>query len=441
MPGIVFFYLRLIARAKRTASDPEALAGWCLLHKKSFRTARTSFGPARVTKRLIAAIAARPKGEGWHRFSEGEAGTGVWDNRDVATIRYDQIRFNGGRLPSVFIARNEVAPSAISKSALVPIYLLLWPFLCVWSLFSRNPQNIALLYDEWNEAIGLMQIVKKFQLRYMYFYCPYELDANAIYLLMKKRGIYVNKIPSPNLLSIHNQEILTDALTLTSPCQSDELPGFRNTAMYSEIIKWLPEQFASYADVYRNARTKPAPFSIGFYSHGSWMRKKQGVKSVDVGDISAELELITVFGNILRRNPQLNCTVFLHPKEKKAEHFEATQDYYDEAFGKGNYVFAETGKPGVTLFDTVDIGVGALSTILFERLFLGCKTIFYPKGIAVFPIPGSAVERICPVSENELETLILQSSKQTLPDFLRQHGLEKYTIFDWKPELHYAEQN
>lgn len=439
MPGIIFFYLRLIFRANRKGSDPSGLSGWCLLHKKSFRTSQGGFGPAQVTGRLFRTVFARKK-SGVRNYPGERNGIAVWDNRDVSQIRYDHIVFNGGQTPSFFIERNGLQITGSLRVVTVLIYFMLWPFLTLWALFSKHSANIALLYDEWTEAIALMQVVKHNKISYIYFYCPYEADANALYLLLHREGVTVNKIPSPNLLAAHNQEVLSDSITLSSPCQADELHTYRDTIKVGEIIKWFPEQFAAYADVYRNERREAQRFTLGYYSHASWFRTSEG-KVSEVGDVEAEFALLRTLKQILNVHPQFRCVVFLHPKEKRADVFPQTQEYYNDQIGTGKYVFADVNVAASRIFDSVDIGVGALSTILFERLFLGNKTIFFPAGIKIFPVPESSLRAICPVSASELESIILQCAEESTRMFLEKRDLRKYTIFNWKPESGYAEQN
>lgn len=441
MPGIIFFYLRLIFSAQRTASKPNALAGWCLLHKRSYRTSGKVFGPADVTRRLLSVLSWKSNSPSFVRLDNANSTVGVWDNRDVLETRLGQITFNGGVSPSVFIRRDAMGARGAAAFIAACFYILLWPWMCIWSLFAEHPRNVALLYTQWNEAMGLIKVVRELKLKYLYFYTPYETDGNALYLLLKKEGVTVNKIPSPNLLSIANQEMLSDVLTLTSPSQLDDLKRYENTISVSKTERWLPEFFPTYDAVYRDGRQTPPRNSIGFYSHGSWMRRATGVLGTDLGDIEAEEQLVVAFGSFLKAHPEFTCTVFLHPKEKKTERQEEARKYYDTHFGAGRYDFADLKVPGAKLFDTVDIGVGAFSTILFERLFLGCKTIFYPPGIRIFPASGAEIAALCCTSESELEALILQAAKQSTSEFLSALNLKKYTICDWKPELKYAEHN
>ncbi|HTF03386.1 MAG TPA: hypothetical protein VK826_05140 [Bacteroidia bacterium] len=444
MLRIIWFYLKLSAKADRLSGDQQALAGWSLFRKKSFRSpAQQSFASFRVIKHWARAVkrlfSIAPQGV---VIPEGNPVYATWDNRpDVQQIRVDHIKQNGGEVPGLFISRNVLSSAGIPEAIWVTfLFTFFLPYLFAWALFSKHSSNIVLLFDEWIEAHRFMRITAKYKTKYVYFFCPYENDANALFLLLKKNGITVNKIPSPNLLAVHNTEMLTDTITLTSPYQLDELTEFVSTIRYSDVALWVPEQFHQYADVYRK-RSEPQKLTIGYYSHGSWIRQKSDTTGDALGDISAELSLVTVLGDFLSRHNAFTCTVFLHPKEKKHTDKNAVAAYYDAKFGVGRYVIADLSKPGSTLFDTVDIGIGAISTILFERLFMGCKTIFYPKGFSVFPLKTTAIASICPVTPEAMESLILQSAGITTSEYLEQLGLRKYTIYDWNPALKYEEHN
>jgi hypothetical protein len=373
---------------------------------------------------------------------QGKDGYAIWDNRtDVAQLRYDNIVLNGGTAPQIFIARSGCGSSNNVQAFLWFVtFLLLLPWFLIWSLFARKPENVALLFAEFVEAHDLIRHVSEHAIKNVYFFCPYENDANALYLLLKKEGVIVNKIPSPNLLSIHNTEMLTDCITLTSPCQLDELSSFKATMQYDSIAYWLPEQFYTYSEIYKSKKVAPAK-SIGYYSHGSWLRVKAGAADSLLGDTEAELELLKSFASFMHAHPAFHCTIFLHPKEKAVKDSGAVTQYYDSVFGAGRYSFADASKAGSVQFDTVDIGVGAISTILFERLFMGFKTIFFPAGMRIFPMKGSAIASICPVTSDSLEQLILQSSAVSTSEFLSQNNLMKYTVYNWKPELGYDQEN
>lgn len=444
MLRIIAYYLRCIAKADRDNGIPESIAGWCLISKRSYRNSATK----RIGILLVLFSWAKAIRRLFHSVSEpailtgGIKGYAIWDNRDdVAQIRFDHIVLNKGTPPNIFISRSSCGPETTGQAILFAfLFCLLLPYFMVWALFSRKPENIALLFDEFIEAHCLISRVRKYAITSICFYCPYENDANVMYLLLKREGVTMNKIPSPNLLSIHNTELLTDCITLTSPCQVDELSAFEKTMFYDSVVWWLPEQFYAYSEIYKSRKLAAAK-SIGYYSHGSWLRIQVGSADSLLGDTEAELELVKIFGAFLSTHPDFHCTVFLHPKEKALKDVAAVTRHYDSVFGAGRYSFADPLKPGSTQFDSVDIGVGAISTILFERLFLGCKTLFYPAGMSIFPQKGSAIATICPVTADSLEQLILQSAAMSSTEFLRHNELMKYTIYSWKPESGYDQKD
>jgi hypothetical protein len=438
MIRIAWYYFRLMAQADRTAGTANGIAGWCLLAKKSYR----SPSGVRITGCVTAwlrvlrkVITARHR----EHAAEGTPGYMIWDNRNVKDVRVQHVRSNGAALPSLFVCRNEVMIRGFGAkvNALLCLFLF-FPVLLFRSCFRAHPQNTHLLPDEWLEATALLQVVKAHNVKYIYFYCPYESDANPLSLLLKAHGVTVNKIPSPNLLSIHNQEVLADVLTLTSPAQADEVSRFAATMQTGSVIRWMPEQFYQYDKVYTVRGIAPAR-SIGYYSHASWTREPE-TGNDELGDVEAELALLPVLAAFLKKHPGFSLTVFLHPREKKKDR-SLVKAYYDGLFGENGYTFAPLDKPGATLFDSVDTGIGAISTILFERLFLGNKTIFYPVGVTGFPINGTAIASICAQNEIGLEQLILQCAATTASEFRKMKNLDQYTVHEWIPGADYGRYN
>lgn len=443
---IILFYFKLIFNSSANANSKSefALAGWCLIQKKSYRIFSQSSITffyificwGRAIRRLFSATTNHRKIEG------GNPKYALWDNSATRIEnRVNHIKTNGGELPSLFVVRNETGPNKfIVKIWIAFLFICLLPCLFVWSLFNKHPENIGLLFDEWIEAYGLLDAIDKYKINYLYFYCPYENDANALYLFLRERGVTMNKIPSPNLLAIHNADILTDILTLTSPCQLDELLRLSDKIKYSKVIKWSPEQFHVYCDLYKERKVVPK-FTIGFYSHGSWVRQLKINGGAVYNDIEAELSLVNVLFGIFSKNNNFKISIFLHPNERQFEDFNVVISYYDKLFGQGNYSISDLSQSSSTKFDSVDIGIGAFSTILFERLFMGFKTVFYPIGINYFPQKEANIAAICPVTPENLESLILHLSEISTLEYLQEYNLGKYTISNWNSGLNHDKKN
>ena len=52
-----------------------------------------------------------------------------------------------------------------------------------------------------------------------------------------------------------------------------------------------------------------------------------------------------------------------------------------------------------SIFELADVGVGTMSTVLFERLLAGYKTLFYTQDMPFFPVSISNLSSICAKTE------------------------------------------
>jgi hypothetical protein len=426
--AIFRFYLQLIAAAKSgKETSPEALAGWCLLHKSSFRlpasAAKDKFLAFRVFRRL-SVYADNPAAE---KIETGKAGVAAFDNQaSVKEIRLQHIKQNTGQLPAIYINRNSLLNAQIGFTEKLSAVFILLRIL----LLKGARVNCALLLREAFEAAALLKLLKQHTISELHFYTAFEKDSNALALLLRKNGIAVNKIPSPSLLAAHHREIITDTLSLGSPYQLDELEEFKSTQYITTVNRWTPELWPMYGERYAEHTDAP-PQTIGFYSHATWLRELDGNADTGFGDHTAEKELIPALAAYQRKHPETQLILFLHPRERKPETIARTRQHYDNYFAGINYRFSDQNEKSTNQFDAVDVGVGGVSTILFERLFAGYKTIFYPSGIKSFPVSGSSLSHICPVQPAELETALDEALKHPRDAYFSITGLSRYTKTEW----------
>jgi hypothetical protein len=441
MFSLLGFVWQLKGRLSSTTEDDYCKSARRLFYGPSFRI------PDQVSGfRLLAGSYGQAFKKCW-RFvpnkdfvNEGVSTHLVWDNFNRSkTSRLEQIKINGAVIPGIFVSREIAAPQQFLTRLTTSLMLICSvPLFLLWIL---NPANkaVSLLPIELVEWAGLKEVIKRRQVKYMYLFSQYECDTNAMVLWLRKAGVTVNKIPSPNLLVIHSKDLVTDELTLSSPYQLDELHSNLIRASYHKLNYWVPEQFHLYHTSYKSRKTAPTG-SVGFYSHGSWIRKKSGLTDTGVGDVAAEEHLIALLSELLQAGQLDLVTIFLHPKEKK-QRFEEVTGYYNAVFGEGRFAIAPLDNSSAQLFDSVDVGIGAISTILFERLFLGCKTIFYPAGIADFPVENSSFRHICAFNKSELVELLQTMKQGSTGEVFNRLDLLKYTIHHWKPELVYERKD
>lgn len=425
---ILKLYLKWIRLGQKMSdSSNEAIAGWSLLYKPSFRVSDIpeKLAVFRQYRRLTHRLNQNDQSP-VRLIDGGAAFVAAFDNRIVTCqLRIDHVEQNTGKSPAVFISREALLSTAYKgKSKYVGLLKLFF-----LSLFSMQRSNLSLLLIEIHEAAALLAIIKQYQIKELHFFSSYEKDSNALTLLLQKAGVNVNKIPSPSLLSVHHNQLIADSISLGSPYQEDELALNTNTIRYSKINHWTPELWPTYGKKYENIVLNTPKSIIGFYSHAAWLRSAEG-NTDRFGDHAAEHAAIVALSEYLKTRQSIKLLIFLHPREKKNDMLSKTQEHYNGILESIPYQFSESS-PSAQQFEKVDVGFGGISTILFERQFAGFKTIFYPKGVKNFPLPDSNLANICPTESFQLEKLLDEAIELSATDFFKKYGLEKYTRASW----------
>lgn len=430
-PGDVFlFYKKLLAAsaAGKMVSE-ESLAGWCLLHKATFRMQGFAAGDRlaglRVLKQIMVAMAqSKPAVQ---LIEGGDQTVAIFDNKArECALRTAHVRENTGQLPGMYISRQEL----LSVNYEGRSKWFGWMYALQLVFTGKQRLSKALLLREAHEAAALLHLLRAHSVKHLHFYSSYEKDANALTLLLRAQGIVVNKIPSPSLLAAHHNELIADTLSLGSPYQADELHVSPTQKFVKQVKHWTPEFWPHYGALYQH-KTEAAKGTLGFYSHAVWLREAEHNADTGFGDHRAEKQLLPLLAHWCRTHTQVKLLIFLHPRERKPEHMAQTEAFYARMFEGVNYRFSEPGIPSTHQFASADAGIGAMSTILFERLFAGFKTLFFPAGINNFPLPESALARVCAVTQPQLDMLLDKAMNATTAEFLASFQLEKYTAAHW----------
>ena len=80
-------------------------------------------------------------------------------------------------------------------------------------------------------------------------------------------------------------------------------------------------------------------------------------------------------------------------------------------------------------FDEVNIGIALFSTLMFERIYFGFKTLLLPLNIAGFPIKESSFENICVTEQKQLMGYLDKNIALSAEDFYKACGTLKYSPF------------
>jgi hypothetical protein len=256
-------------------------------------------------------------------------------------------------------------------------------------------------------------------------------------LLLKKNNISVYKVPSPGPLFMHNKILLTDYLVLSSGYQLEEIE-FIKTIKAHTLVKGIPELGLNYLNKYIElegvtnlSEKQKYSQSIGYYSHGSWLRSKQKNADNGLNIKNSEEKTLSIINDFLKENQGYHLKIFLHPKEKKYHDQKELLAYYDSLIDDKRYSYAPFQLNSADSFDEVNIAVVALSTILFERLFVARKVLICKIGMNGFPLPNSSLNTISFDSLDELKKLILQSWAIPNKEFYKKFNLENHTYLNF----------
>jgi len=290
-------------------------------------------------------------------------------------------------------------------------------------LFDSRRANLALLIREVVEWTVVSDIISTNNTTEFFDFTPFEKDSNALAYLLMEEGIKVTKIPSPGPLTGHHTFMIADEVVLSSAYQMEELSHFEHWYV-KELLHWPPEQYLRHAHCYTNAPIPPKN-TIGFYSHGEWVRRKAGHADFGFGIQENELFLLESLKTFLKKHTNFQLIVFPHPKERSDAAF---QSFYSTLFEGTNTIIAPIEMKSSENFFKVNIGVMAYSTLLFERLALGYKTFIGTNFQTSFPIEGSPLKNLCLSNYETFEVAILLAHEETEKEFFERLGLKNYSL-------------
>jgi hypothetical protein len=357
--------------------------------------------------------------------------TAIFDGNDNSIeLRENYIKTYSGEPSSSFISKNElicylsiyltIFYVVVLIISIIPIFLI--------SLFSKNKCHFPLMIQEFFETIQLVYLVKKYHLSKMHYFCIYERDSNICAFVLMKFGVYVNKVPSEVPLYFFNKTIIANELSFCFAYQKEEFEVFNKTMFVEKTNLWAPEQIlnAPKRFLVNEKNDKKSMYDIGFFSSGNWLRMQLG--DIDLGHNDKENEELILQGLIdYAQKNNLKLRLFLHPLEKKAQHKDSTEDYYKEFLQHENVTLADVTISSIEGFDDINLAVSLYSTLMFERIYLGFKTILAPFDYDEFPIKQSSLNQICVHNINQLYSKLNVNLKLTTIEFFELNHLKNYS--------------
>lgn len=411
------------------------LAATCLFEYLSYRLLESDRKDALLGFRMIIRVLRRlfRRGQGVQVFDSEASELLISGTVAIQDRVTEYIKRSGQAQLHSYIAKDVMTFDGIPK---MPLLLGFIPFAVAQSIramFSPYRQGEALSIAEVMEIAYILHYMKVHQIKKVYDFVPYEIDSNFMYVVFKEAGIEVVKVPSSGPLATHHKILLADDVVFSTPYHLEEYHKFKDSFRVKSILAWPPERAFQYYPKYKNEPPTATPSTIGFYSHGEWLRKleKHSAYGGRIGE--AEETILRYLGRYAQENPHIKLLVFPHPREMKPEVSEQMRQFYLQAIGHDQFDIARFTGGTTQNFDRTDMAVAAFSTILYERLYCGYKTLIGNMAISEFPMNASPLNNICFRTYETMSSLINEYSSNTPAYFFEKTKLEPFRA------IHYPE--
>lgn len=428
-----FFHLALF---KKYFNHNHDLLFFCGQHfnNPSFRLSEKSkfdkLIPFRILKKLI--VGGLKKNTAITCFNK-QSNEAIFDSTsNMKNLRVDYIQYFNKTNPGFFISKDYLI-GYLGFWHLLSIFLLLTIFfipLLVFSIFSNDKKHYPLFIQELIESINLNILIKKHKIKVLHYFCIYERDANICSYLLIDNDVYVNKIASEVPLYFYNKIVVATQLVCCIPYQLEEFKAYKKTMFVEQTVLWGPEsilQVPKRLFLSNKFKNTSITHNIGFFSSGNWLRNKLGHIHLDRNEEEYEKLLFLDIKSYCSNN-KLSFIVFLHPLEKKPEYISLTESYYKKFNLNPEFDFAPVNQKSIEGFDCINIGIALYSTLMFERLSLGFKTLIAPVGYDDFPLPNSTFNNICVKDKSDLESKLNFNLPLDTNDFFRLNKIQSLIL-------------
>ncbi len=427
--NVIRGYHRLESAWKSSAKNTdEYLAATCLFEYLSYRLLESDKQDVLLGFRVFYRVLRRTikSSAGIFQFDKSADALVISGTIAIQDRVTEYIRRSGDAKLHSYIAKDIMSFDGVSKWRLL---LTILPFAMKQSIrcvFSPHRLGIALSIAEVAEIAYIMHYIMKHKIKKVYDFVPYEIDSNFMYLIMREYGIEFIKIPSSGPLATHHRILLADAVVFSTPYHLEERQKFSDSFRAKSILMWPPERAFQYYPRYKNEFPVPEQKTLGFYSHGEWLRRQEKHSAYGGRIGEAESTILNYLGNYVKQHPEFRLIIFPHPREMKPQVSEKMHAFYRSAIGHDQFEIAQFQGGTTQHFDKVDIATAAFSTILYERLYCGYKTLIGNMAIEEFPMNHTALNNICFRTYEAMSNLIDEYSKEKEAYFFERTMLEPF---------------
>lgn len=350
-------------------------------------------------------------------------------SKQIKEKRLEYINRLSGEDVKLFLSREDLicGVPVIAKFLFATHLFIAAPFVVVLSLLKSDKMQVPYHFLCSLEALGMFILLKQHAITNLHFFCIYETDSNMLAYSLMNNGIKVNKIPSEVPLQFLNRTIVADSLSFCFRYQEEEYKAYESTMHVKRIQHWIPENSLSLEHLYISKERSTIENTVGFYSSGMWYRKEIDTMDLPNAD-EYERNLLSYLIEFIGENPSCKLIIFLHPIEKA--NIDRARQYYNSF--SVPFEFADLNSANAHLFRNADVVVSLYSTLVFERIFWGFKTIMFPLGQTNFPVHGSVFNNVCALTKEHLTEKLDFALKTEAMDYYKIAGMTNYTYREYK---------
>jgi len=207
----------------------------------------------------------------------------------------------------------------------------------------------------------------------------FRIETAFITAYLRRCGLRSDVVVETTPMAPYNRRLLADTVTLTNPYHVDEARVFAAESRVGTYRLWGPTGAPVMERAYSGGTFDDLPDVVGVYTQGYWMRVKRGSCDPATAAVMLPLEeeFAAMVADLARRSPAVRFVVFSHPMERRwfAETGESGPEWFADL---ENVSLASEAPGGSTLrFGEVGLGLTTVSTIGFDRLYMGFRTLFY----------------------------------------------------------------
>lgn len=275
--------------------------------------------------------------------------------------------------------------------------------------------------------------------RQIYLFRLYQIETSFLASYLRERGVTVMLIPSTTPLTPVNQRLIGDRLMACNPYQRDEFAHYAALGVCKQLELWSPEDIVQLEEFYAGKEKPDQAGRLGLYTQGFWLRAQMNLMPAALVDemASSEAGLIQILLSLLDRSPSLSLTIFPHPLERRHYHKTGLHQFGALA-GHPQIAIDFSGNNSIFTFNQVGLGLTTVSTIGFDRIFLGFRTLFYipSNNFLDTRLPSAYQSLFCDTPESLLAQINALQAMSHAEFMQRTFGAEF-----WQPQKGRADRN